>query len=292
MMLHIYKGSDLVYYLIFEDSTSCMDLTLQLLKTNVTGFSSICKYYSVCGAPQAGDVFSDLVNYGEADIYINRIQQSNIVEHVHVRPDDVFIFIVDSTVKISKIGISSDRNILGTKIYRTTYYCFESCPFSYSRFNSEIFGKTSETDKYLAMQKAICSTSYPTLETAKEYIRKYSPSSKQKTMESLATSLFASYMQNMKCVKLNKHAHTALAECLGSDTLRFYTNNCDPTCEYCMERHQLDRTSNYCTFQMQANNLLDFYYNSIWSQPLECVYGGQDRSLLEIFNESKTSYFI
>lgn len=280
-----------MYYLIFEDSTSCMDLTLQLLKTNIGNFSSTCKYYSVCGAPQAGDVFSDLINYGEADIYINRIQQPNLIEHVHVQPGDIFIFIVDSTVKISEKDIASDRNILGTKIYRTTYYCFESCLFSYPRFNSEIFGKISEIDKYIAMQKAICSTSYPTLESAKEYKHKYCSSSKQKTMESLATSLFASYMQNMKCVKINKYAYTALAGCLGSDTMRFYTNSCDPTCEYCKQRKQLAQGSNYCTFLMQGDNLLDFYYNSIWSNPLACIYGEHDLSLLEIFNESRTSYF-
>lgn len=276
-----------IFYLIFEDSTSCCDLTITLLNAHVKYFNNICKWFSTCGAPQASDVFQDFVTYGKANVWKNRNKDPLDIEKIQLHSGDTLIFIVDSTAGIRSSQIVDNTHIRGVRIFRTVYYCFESCLFSYRRFNSEIFGKLSDLSGFIAMQQAICNNSYPTLKDAEGYRSKYAKGSRQVTMEELATSLFSSYMQNMACVKINKHKHTPVKLRKGADAYRFYNNDCDFNCSYCKERRKLSqRQSNCCTLQNIDDTLYDFYLNSVWSTPLHCLYGDKDRALLDIFNDS------
>lgn len=123
-----------MYYIIFEDNTSCMDLTIQLLRTQVPNFDQICEYFSVCGAPQASDVFSSLVTYGRAIVHYDRHRRPQDVKCLYILPGDTTIFIVDATARIAKQFIPISDHIRGIRLFRTVYYCFESCLFSYTRF--------------------------------------------------------------------------------------------------------------------------------------------------------------
>ena len=240
-------------HILFEDSNGgyyLYELLLNLLKPTLP-----IKLYKGNGCAHFKS-FSDCVKDMTKLSYVEFNGQE-----VRLKSGDTVILLTDLVTEPS--DLLNACNILeyfGIAVYKRMLFSFESCPYSFNEFGTNILGDIKYQNAYAILKHLVVTGDTLTFNTLQKHLL-----TSQTKLEQAAKDIFNKYFTKIRCVHYD--APTSLLTFRGPSHA-FYTNLCNKASNNNCEPHHLNgkcKINNTNCPSYHMHNMLYFYWNSLMS---------------------------